>query len=482
MAVEKISDLLPISDDNTKANAYEVLGLRVGEANQETIGRAIESTIARVKTAKSQTDPVLWKKIAGIVQTARLTLSDSKRKSRLDSRIQAAALPTSDPTNAKTININPTDPLAALLPPVNPMQPIVRQESNPVNETSGSASQPKPPKVETIPHLTAPQSFTLEPLVGNVSKRSARRPKRRRKSIFVPMSMSLITLGLIAVVGLLTYAIFFRQDKIAISRSDGGVSIISSTEPPTPTQTKQKAKRKTKRPLDHVAVQPSIVQVDSNAPAPMALAPRMSIESPSESPTDAVNPSVNPGQKMLLEKQTSNATDIQISQLRSAISRGDWLEIKKHADAIQLMDLSNQQRTKATGLLSVADLASYYRTGIERAVAELNAGDDFEVKDGFRVLVVGKTDRSLTIRYDAKTPKYTFDSLPLSLAHRLATFQIPTGPTGEAAKAVYQAVAPKSTPGHRSQAIGWLRQIEQPIDGADVDTLSKTLQSIFDKN
>ncbi len=76
-------------------------------------------------------------------------------------------------------------------------------------------------------------------------------------------------------------------------------------------------------------------------------------------------------------------------------------------------------------------------------MGELEVGNDFEISNSLRVLVVETGDDLLTIRYNKKNRSFKFDEFPFSLAHKLAAFQIPDSPTGQAAKAVYQAIAPK---------------------------------------
>ncbi|KAA1261657.1 hypothetical protein LF1_42120 [Rubripirellula obstinata] len=544
MAVKKLSDLLPISDNNTNPNAYQVFGLTVGESNSEVIERSIESMIAKVKSAKPETDPALWKQIAGIVQAARLTLIDQDKKSRLDARIKPASSSAS----------KPVDPLAALLPPVNPMQPVAGQKS-----TSTDAASPNPPKTPSsmppglfstpvadvpaakspagdrapikkkteaatakvnvpdvppevpiapfsIPEPNVPEPPTPEhqvpgrqvpeqqvperPIVSDASERSTRRPRRRRKSVFVPVIMSLITLGLMAVVGLLAYALFFRQETIAISSSDGSVNITTGRNNSKPSPTQPAVQPQAQIPV----VESEPVQSEpANMESPPSF-PSMSMEPAIEPPMDMpMNTAEQTPQEMIEETSAAEMqavptsppnpnADAELAELTSAIRQGDWSAMSKLTESIYQMKLSSEQQADADGLLSVAELAVYYRRGIERAIAELNAGDDFEVKNGFRVVVVSKTNQSLAVRYNANIREYTFDELPLSLAHRLATFQIPEGPSGEAAKAVYQMVAPKSNAGYRTQAIGWLGDIEQPIEGADRDQLVQTLQAIYGEN
>ena len=67
--------------------------------------------------------------------------------------------------------------------------------------------------------------------------------------------------------------------------------------------------------------------------------------------------------------------------------------------------------------------------------------DDFVVNDGLRVIVVDTGDDFLTIRYNKKNKTFRFDELPFSLAHRLATFEIPAGATRQSGVCARPAIA-----------------------------------------
>ena len=562
MSIKKLSDLLPVNDNNSKPHAYEVFGLSVGESNPDIIRESIELTIAKVKAAKSETEPALWKQIAGIVQTARLVLSDPEKKSRLDARLGSGSQAKVQPTT-KTVASKPVDPLAALLPPVNPMQPIASQQPTPSAPSPPptpmtktpvptgdvpNAVNPMPPGVfsthpldqNTIPDARKPVA-SAEPFLVNqvpeahaaveppvtspvtaspVVRKKARRPVRRKKSIMVPLFMSVVTLALISMVGLLAYALVFDKQTISISRDDGSLTIASNKTdqpPPKPGTPKLNSPATNQSGANSKELQSpgkpptpmnSEPQIDSvpNRPDPepeFKLDPQLAPERPFETKSErrpktdpvpkvkAVEPEVSVSPPMqpspektsaIFEMEKATRVEVDPDKFRDAIRKADWTEMAKIAEMIHQLQLSAEDEAEIEGPMSVADLAIYYRKGIEKAVANLASGNDFEVANGFRVVVVDKTDQSLTVRYNAKNQEFKFDAMPLSLAHKLASFQVPDGPSGKAAKAVYQAIAPKSTLQHREQAIAWIREIDQPIEDADAETLIQTLQSIFDVN
>jgi hypothetical protein len=140
--------------------------------------------------------------------------------------------------------------------------------------------------------------------------------------------------------------------------------------------------------------------------------------------------------------------------------------------------MSDEQKAKAEALYELADLASYYRGGIERAVAKQNAGNEIVVNE-VRLIVVETGDDLLIVKLNGRNHTYQFDHFSFSLAHELASYEVAASPTFEAAKAVYQAIAPRATEDHRAQAIQWLREINDEVEGADPQRMAETLEALF---
>jgi hypothetical protein len=169
-----------------------------------------------------------------------------------------------------------------------------------------------------------------------------------------------------------------------------------------------------------------------------------------------------------------------LERVRTLIREAKWGEMKVAAEAMLEARMTQQQEAEAEALYELADLATYYRGAIERAVAELNVGNDFAVTDTFRVIVVEKGEDLLVVRYSEKNRSFTFDEFPFSLAHRLATFSTPAdSPTTQAGKAAFQAIAPKATAAHRAEAVVWLREITGKVEGADPKRMADTIESLF---
>ena len=169
----------------------------------------------------------------------------------------------------------------------------------------------------------------------------------------------------------------------------------------------------------------------------------------------------------------------ELSSLRELIRNAKWQEMKKQADKLLTMRMDDRQQAETEALREIADLATYYRTGIEKSVDSLDSGNDFEVRKNLRVLVVEKGRDFLTILYDRKRKTYTFDEMPFSLAHKLATFEIPESRRQVAAKAVYQFISPLSDKQSRDEALTWLSEIEDDFGEENPKRIAASLRRIF---
>lgn len=169
----------------------------------------------------------------------------------------------------------------------------------------------------------------------------------------------------------------------------------------------------------------------------------------------------------------------EMEAVRQFIKNARWKEMKQQAEKLLASRMNDAQQAEAEALYELADLATYYRGGIEKAVQALNAGNDFEITDNFRVLVVEKGDNFITILFDRRTKTYSFDELPFSLAHKLASFEIPNSPRQLAAKAVYQSISPMSDATSRREALAWLAEIEESVGGEDPKRIADSLRTMF---
>ncbi|WP_372721137.1 hypothetical protein [Novipirellula sp.] len=181
-----------------------------------------------------------------------------------------------------------------------------------------------------------------------------------------------------------------------------------------------------------------------------------------------------------MSKETIAETEALITKARTAIKTADWNQLRAVHDAAANAPLSEEQKPRAEPLFETADLATYYRGAIERGVATLQTGSDFELTETLRVIVVEKGPDRLVIRFNATIKAYTFDELPPRLADKLASFALNEGdPTAIAAQAVYQAIAPKSTDIHRQDALEKLEAFSAEVEGANPKRIAEALRDVL---
>ena len=166
-------------------------------------------------------------------------------------------------------------------------------------------------------------------------------------------------------------------------------------------------------------------------------------------------------------------------RLRTQIHSADWEGMADSLKSSTRSTMSADEKRKLQPLLELADLATYYREGIRRAVDTLAIGNDFAITDSFRVIVVDKGADLLVVRYNQKNRSFSFDEFPFSLANRLAELTIPPGPTLDASKAVYNAIAPKATESHRKASVAQLRAIGDEVNGVSVPRVANTIEQLY---
>ena len=217
-----------------------------------------------------------------------------------------------------------------------------------------------------------------------------------------------------------------------------------------------------------------------------------SAANPAMEPVMTPNPEMNPdaamsvssgstSQSMEMTQEQVQATDQAIKRLRDQIRSSDWQKMKGTAESITERMLTDDQRTEAEALYSLADLATYYRGAIQRGLGTLQATQDFEVDSGFRVLVVEVSSNSLTIRYNARNKRYaTIDEIPFRLADKLATFALDMSqPDANAAMWTYHAVAPLSNEEHRSESVRQLESLGTSVPDTDCGAVANMIKTLY---
>lgn len=199
---------------------------------------------------------------------------------------------------------------------------------------------------------------------------------------------------------------------------------------------------------------------------------------PGETPAKMEPSGNNPPMESLSEEVLQKAEQtLQIA--KSAILDADWNQM--NSVAIKMLDqpMSDDQKRQADDLFQVIDLALFYRTAIVDSITNLNVGNDFEVSDSLRVIIVEKSPSNLTVMFNKMQREYSIDQLPWPLAHKLASFEVSGDTFSTAAKSVYQAIAPTTNPGLQTQALDWIKEIQDDLDGTDKENVGATLSSLI---
>ena len=525
MPAKKISELLPVPQGVRKPHAYQVFGIEDGEQDLTVISDEIRKVVLKLKSVKETTDPKLWTKAAKLAQQARLTLANPEAKAKLDARFGiiaeepptsragdplAAVLPESDPLAGILPNADPlpdTDPLAGILTAADPTSGNTSTSAG----TKAQAEPSNPPAAESIAMpvgvFGTPNNPTqpvgeevggaipiVVPAEDPTTFKAARNPHRRPKPVLGLVMFGTFAVGMLAIIGGLGYFLF-GGGELSITQTDDGISV--STNPKDPDKPGKSQPRAPKgkavpQPLDPVMgtlgpgkTRPGnsvtnsglgqVTNANNANSEPKMEEPEMKEPEP-EPPTIPPEPTA-PKDPPITDEMIAKA-DEQLSAVAELIQSAQWDKMKSAAEKATELPMNEEQKSKAEALYELADLATYYRGGIEKAVKDLAVGNDFAVTKDFRVIVVEKGDDFITIQYNAKQKIYNFNDLPFSLAHKLASFTIPDSPSRKAAMSVYQWISPKATEDSRKEALEWLNSLGSGIEGADPKRIVESLQKM----
>ena len=529
MPATNIYDLLPIPQGVEEPHAYQIFGIEDGEQDLAVISGKIREIVGNLKQQKETTDPKLWTKAAKLAQQARLTLANPKTKAKLDARFGiitdeadipassdplSSILPSADPLAGMLPAADPlggADPLAAILPPETetpetetpetenpeleptPSQPTSSEASAANDMPAGIFGTPdqKSP-TESVTNGTTNEIPLVVPAQETVVSSGGRNPHRRPKPILGLMMFGTFSVGMVTIIGILIWFMVYRGE-VAITQTDGSLTISTTGK-----NAKSKSNGESKKPARGKAT-PEPLEPD---PVMGTLGPskkkpskngKMSdlekeikngtpAKEPDPKPTKPMadpepKPPVVPKEPAITDEMIAEA-DKQLANVSMLIKTAKWSEMKDAAEKASELPMNDEQKNQAEALYELADLASYYRGGIEKSVASINIGNDFEVTKDLRVIVVEKGDDFIAIQFNARKKTYKFDELPFALAHKLATFSIPASPTQIAAKSVYQALCPKANEENREEAIQWLNELSD-VDGANPKRLAETLKKMF---
>jgi len=313
-----------------------------------------------------------------------------------------AVLPASDPL--ATV-LPAADPLAAVLPAANPLSPAASPLNPLESAPTGTAETPIPIPNVPSPHTVTPVdsmppgvfgtpetgpaeaiSVAATPVV--VKPKKVRRRKRSTVGMLIVSAFVLGMLGLICVIGY----VLLSEGQLAISSTDGQITI--STQKAVDEQTPQVGparpvtEARPRREFDPVMgklggdapppgrpPQPSglVSGIESTSPssADLDAQPEPLMQSPPDEPatpnvTDT-EPMTDPEAMQPLTDEMIADADETLERVRTLLREANWSDMKAAATAATEARMSDEQKAQAEALYELADLASYYRGGIERA-------------------------------------------------------------------------------------------------------------------
>jgi len=154
--------------------------------------------------------------------------------------------------------------------------------------------------------------------------------------------------------------------------------------------------------------------------------------------------------------------------------------MKQLADDAQAAAAGDQQKEQAAMMYQLVDLATFYHGGIEKGLTLLKAGNELDITDELKIVIVETGPDKLIVRFNGKNKEYTFDTIPLSLAHKIAKLTMSgDAPTSIAAKHCYQAIAAVTTQAYREAAVAELEKITEEVEGAEPAKLVAAIRLLY---
>jgi hypothetical protein len=530
MPATKISELLPFPEGVKKPHAYQVFGIEDGEQDLAVISGKIREVVGKLKSVKETTDPKLWSKAAKLAQQARLTLANPEAKAKLDARFGiildeppvslgidplAGVLPASDPLAGILPDADPlsgTDPLAGILPVADPVSaspsnadmtaaqaklPLIPQVAEPKAMPAGVFGTPTDPTPSPVMEEAGRAIPIVVPANGPGTFKVSQANNRRPKPILGLLMFATFAVGMLALIGGLGYFLF-GGGELSITQTDDGLTVSTNprdNNPTDETQSKGTKGRAVPQPLDPVmgTLGPSTKKMGNsknNSGLGKQIANSEKEKDPGPKPDPMMekpepDPPITPPKPPAVPKdppvtaEMIAEADKQLAAVGVLIKSAQWDKMKPAAEKVSDLPMNDEQKAQAEALYELADLATFYRGGIEKAVKDISVGNDFEVTKDLRVIVVEKGDDFIAIQFNARKKTYKFDEMPFSLAHKLASFTIPDSPTGLAAKSVYQAISPESNEETRKESLEWLNGMGGGVEGADPKRIVDSLQTMF---
>lgn len=387
------------------------------------------------------------------------------------------------------------------------------------------------------PHVPAPTETSWPPVssggtaVGALRELDAigkpKSPGHRRKKRFPWASLILVGLTLASIGGIVAMVVYLNKNPGGITIAlqpgvDGAVPVAGSDIAVAPPAQRDDAPRdsimgrlgppqsdRNSNPnttgevsddwLADIPANDGDSTMDQETPAPPAMNPEdpaMQIGSmPSAStmtdpsmanipdgdapPTEVPNMATIPGVTEPTAEQLE-AAQAALQKARQAISTAQWTQMNTAAEAAVTAAATEEQKKMADQLVHLAEVASYYHVGVEKALDGLKASETFNVTEQLQIAVVEITPTKVTLRFNGRNKDYARSELPLVIAHKIASFSMPVdSPATQIAAQAYQAIAPVTTPPYRDQAIKTLEAMPAQPDDVDPADLVAAIRQVF---
>ena len=435
----------------------------------------------------------------------------------------AGMLPTADPMAGPATD---TDPLASVLPTANPLATPPSNRSNPAeNADADAAAGPIAPPGDTSPPVaadvtptpipaglfgTTPQQESVPPPeIGQVSDEPSavlvtpRKIRRKRQSWSGSLMVAAVGLGMLGLIGVLAYFLLYGPGQVAITSSDGMLTISTEAgqgggRPSEPHERMFGGQDRETRttPQDELdwgdGYSATEMETSSDVPASSDETPNSA--GADESDTAGADedeprmPAVTalgteadfdvgpPDASGRVSEDEIAKADAVLQQVGDSLRTADWQALRQSTERFAGLPMNDAQSDQSQRLALAAQLAIDYRDSLVETVSKLEAGNEIVLNDSFSVLVVESARDRLTVKYGGTTKSLSLDEFPFTLAHQLVNQE---SSLVSPSSAVYQAIAPRSNPGYRQQAVDWLRESGLKIGEINASELADSLESIF---
>ena len=527
MSTDSLSELLPLPPGVVRPTAFDVLGIEPTE-DATKIEHAIRAVLTRLKIKQPTADPETFERAVGLVRKAKKILEDPQRRKRL---VEEADAKRSEANESSA----PEDPLAGILPPVDPLAGILPAvedlDSNPAADTGaprppsgGDGTGPPDPRVGGVapvqesetdgapvatPAVAVPEAAAAPPTpVAAPAPIVRKTPRRRRRGpSLMSCAMVLAVFGLLAIVGGLAFVLVLKPDGFAVTRGSDGLTVGMSPPADRPAVSPPAASRRGED-AGAGSNDPIMRPPPPSSGAPSGLDDMSPMNAPDvsggmdrddaamdASSDDVAEPSMEMGTtamppdpmttderprrdsaNLASELEIAAATE-SIEKLRQAIRSKQWDAMKPLAESVREQPMTPEQSETIEALYALADLASYYRGGIRRGLADQEATRDFEVVPDFRVIIVEVNDDSIAVQFNRQIKRFALDELPTVIADRLASFAIPQSGTRAAAAATYHVLTAEEPDTIQSE-LNYLRSLDESINEIPTAELADELATI----